>query len=120
MPTYVWKCRVCRKRSEGYRKISERDDAPLCCEGPMTRVITPPFVKVFNAYQTAAFDKEQGKTIRITSQAEHSAFLRRNRYEEVGNDPSHAPLSAEEVAHNHAQQRTQESTYEWQESESEY
>jgi hypothetical protein len=99
--------------------MKDRNVAPEC-HGVMEKILTPTFVKVFNAYQTAAFDKEQGKTIRITSQAEHSAFLRRNRYEEVGNDPSRAPLSDEEVAHNHAQQRTQESAYEWQESETEY
>lgn len=118
MPTYVWKCPVCHKRTEGYRKISERDDAPRCCGGVLTdRIITPTFVRVFQPYQTAAWDKEQGKSLRITNEAEHRAFLRRNRYEEVGNDSSVAPLSDEEVAHNHAQQRERESDFQWQDYE---
>lgn len=86
----------------------------------MERVITPTFVKVFHAYQTAAWDKEQGKSIRIANEAEHRAFLRRNRYEEVGTDSSMAPLSDEEVAHNRAQQKSHESSYEWQEPDSDY
>jgi hypothetical protein len=78
----------------------------------MRRVITPTFVKVFNPYVTIANDKDTGKPMRIRSQDEHSAFLRRNGFEEVGTDKSMAPPCAEEVAHNHARARN-ESTFEW-------
>jgi hypothetical protein len=39
----------------------------------------------------------------IRNRREHEAFLRRNGYEEVGNDKSMAPKSNEEIAHRQAQ-----------------
>ena len=55
-------------------------------------------VAVFNPYKTAVIDKERGERMTIRSKGEHEAFLRRNGYEEVGNDKSMAPLRGEELA----------------------
>jgi hypothetical protein len=73
----------------------------------MQFVFTPTFVKVFRPYTTAAYDKEERKRLNIRTEAEHLAFLRRNAYEEVGNDASHAPPSLEEIEHNTQQQKSE-------------
>ena len=112
MPTYVYSCPICRKRQEAVRRIAERDDAPRCCGGVLTeRRITATMVSVFSPYQAIAADKESGERPLIRTRAEHEAFLRRNGYEEVGNDRSMAPPSAEEIAARAAEQRTEEVPY---------
>ena len=98
MPTYVYECPFCLEREEHFRKIDERDDAPRCHNRSMQRVIMATMVSVFSPYQAAAVDKDTGRRPLIRSRAEHEAFLRRNGYEEVGNDKSMAPPSREEVA----------------------
>lgn len=100
MPTYVYKCGECGRRQEAIRTIAERHDAPKCaaCYGPTALRITATMVSVFQPYRTAAVDKDAGKRISIRNKAEHEAFLRRNGYEEVGNDPSMKPVTHEEDA----------------------
>lgn len=113
MPTYVYECRSgCSKRIEAVRRIAERADAPACQCGSATDLrITPTMVSVFSPYRAVAEDKESGKRPVIRSKAEHEAFLRRNGYEEVGNDASMAPRLPEEIAARRAElQRAQEST----------
>lgn len=60
-------------------------------------------VSVFQPYKTVAWDKEQGGPITIRNRGEHEAFLKRNGYEEVGNDQSMAPLPQEEVEYRRKQ-----------------
>lgn len=96
MPIYRYECPFCKHEQDEYRKISERHYAPRC-HGNMELKILPAMVSVFNTYQTVAHDKETGKPMKICSRAEHAAFLRRNGYEEVGNDRSMAPKSDEEL-----------------------
>lgn len=112
MPTYVYMC-GCGKRTEAVRTIAERNDCPTCvCGGATERRITAPLaVRAFTPYQAVAEDKDSGRRPLINSRAEHEAFLRRNGYEEVGNDKSCAPPSVAEVAARRAQQRTEEITY---------
>ena len=105
MPTYRYRCGFCLEERDEYRRIDDRDDFPQCHNRHMHRIITPAAVKVFNGYQTAAFDKETGERMRITNSSEHEAFLRRNGYEEVGNDKSMAPRHEEQIAEDHARQR---------------
>lgn len=57
----------------------------------------------FQPYTTAVYDKDSGKPVHIRNRDEHRAFLVRNGLEEVGNDKSMAPPSAEEVAHRRAE-----------------
>lgn len=99
MPTYVYQCQACRKKVDAVRRIEERNDAPLCC-GAATerRIVAPLAVRSFSAYQAIAVDKDSGARPLIRSKAEHEAFLRRNGYEEVGNDSSMAPLHTEQLA----------------------
>ena len=110
MPTYVYACPGCEKRIETHRRIAERDDCPVCtgCGGPTERRITATMVSVFNPYRAVAIDKESGERPVIRSRAEHEAFLRRNGYEEVGNDTSMAPRSQEEVAHRRVEKLKEE------------
>lgn len=98
MPTYVYACGPCKKRIETHRRIAQRDDCPPCpaCGGATERQITATMVSVFSPYKAVAADKETGLRPFIKTRAEHEAFLRRNGYEEVGNDKSMAPPSREE------------------------
>lgn len=100
MPTYVYRCPICRKSQEAVRRIAERDDSPRCCGGVLAerRIVAPLAVRSFAPYRAIASEKESGERPVIRSKAEHEAFLRRNGYEEVGNDTSMAPRAAEDVA----------------------
>lgn len=113
IPTYEYRCTSCTKTTDAVRRIAERDEAPRCslCYAPTVRRITATMVSVFTPYQAVAEDKDSGRRPLIKSRAEHEAFLRRNGYEEVGNDKSCAPPSAEEVAARRAEQRTEEVTF---------
>lgn len=111
MPTYVYRCPFCLKEQEAFRAIAERDDAPVCHNRRGERVIKPTMVSVFQPYQAVASDKDSGERPFIRSKAEHEAFLRRNGYEEVGNDRSMAPPSAEEIAARRAQTRPHDVDY---------
>lgn len=90
MPIYRYRCGVCKRTQDEFRTIDQRDQYPACHDA-MERVIMPTMVSVFKPYTTAAIDKDRGERIVIKSQDEHRAFLRRNGYEEVGNDRSMAP-----------------------------
>jgi len=97
MPTYVYRCPFCLEEQEAFKTIAERNDAPECHNRKMERVIKPTMVSVFNPYRAVAVDKETGKRPLIRSKSEHEAFLRRNGYEEVGNDKSMAPPTKEQA-----------------------
>lgn len=99
MPTYAYSCLECGKGQEAFRTIAERHDAPKClrCYGKTELRIVPTMVAVFNAYMPVAGEKEGGERRPIRTKAEHEAFLRRNGYEEVGNDKSMAPPPREEI-----------------------
>lgn len=103
MPLYRYVC-ACGAQRDEVRKIDERDQAPEC-HGPMTRRIMPTMVSVFTPYRPIAIDKESGKRPLIRTREEHTAFLRRNGYEEVGNDSSMAPPHPEAVAEKQAIER---------------
>lgn len=102
MPLYEYRCPFCKHEQSEFRTIDERNNAPRC-HGDMERVLSPAMVSVFHTYTTVAHDKETGKPMKIGSKAEHQAFLRRNGYEEVGNDKSMAPPSREELVERKAQ-----------------
>ena len=112
MPIYTYRCKSkkCRATGTAFRTIAERDRCPRCsqCKGMTEKIITPTMVSVFTPYRAVAFDKESGKRPLITSQDEHSAFLRRNGYEEVGNDKSMAPPSRDEFLAKRAQKLKEE------------
>jgi len=109
MPVYTYKCRACGLVGTAYRKVADRHAAaPIHCELPTELVITPTMVAVFSPYQTVAHDKETGKPMRIRTQREHEAFLRRNNFEEVGNDKSCAPLMGEDLAEHQARRRRED------------
>ncbi len=96
MPIYRYRCDGCKEIRDEFRSIADRDRAPEC-HGEMQRVIVPTMVNVFTPYRAVASEKDGGGCPMIRSRAEHNAFLRRNGYEEVGNDKSMAPLPDDEV-----------------------
>lgn len=109
IPTYRYVCVECSKAQDAIRRVDDRDDCPACACGAVTeRRIVAPMVSVFNSYRAVAADKETGERPVIRNRAEHEAFLRRNGYEEVGNDRSMAPLSPDEWAHRRAEKLNEE------------
>jgi putative FmdB family regulatory protein len=106
VPMYTYRCGACHAKGTAFRSIAERDRAPKCtqCGGATEKIITSTMVSVFTPYRAVAEDKETGKRPVIRSKAEHQAFLRRNGYEEVGNDRSMAPRSSEEISARRAEQ----------------
>lgn len=96
MPTYRFRCPFCKHEQDEIRTVAERNNAPKC-HGDMERVLTATMVSVFNPYMPVAADKDDGKRRVIRTKAEHSAFLRRNGYEEVGNDKSMSPPTEEKL-----------------------
>lgn len=92
MPLYEHACtnRDCMKHFDVACKIDRRNEPRECpiCDYPSERVMNAPMVSSFTPYRTVAHDKETGKTMKIRNRDEHAAFLRRNGYEEVGNDKS--------------------------------
>lgn len=97
MPMYRYRCPFCLMEADEFRKMAEMDDAPTCHNRKMERVILPTMVSVFHPYQSVAADKESQNRPFIRTRAEHESFLRRNGYEEIGNDKSMAPRSPEEI-----------------------
>ena len=116
MPIYVYRCQFCLEEQEAFRPIAERDNAPACHRRTMERVIKPTMVSVFKPYRAVAVDKETGKMPVIRSKGEHEAFLRRNGYEEVGNDKSMAPPSREEFKARRAEQLKEEAKFQFDET----
>lgn len=45
MPIYVWECRECGKREEGFRQVEQRHDSPTCHGRAMGIVILPAAVQ---------------------------------------------------------------------------
>lgn len=87
MPLYSYAC-DCGAKTEAYRTVKSRKRGPKHCEKPMQLEITGThYIQgSFTPYQAIG----RGRPV-IKTRAEHQAYLRRNGYEEVGNDPSFAP-----------------------------
>ena len=46
MPIYGYHCPECGAEKDEFRKVDNRDDAPVCCDSPMKREICAPMVSV--------------------------------------------------------------------------
>lgn len=46
MPIYAFHCPTCGAEEDVFRKVDQRDDAPLCCDAAMKREISAPMVSV--------------------------------------------------------------------------
>ena len=80
MPIYVYHC-DCGNKTEAYRKIKDRHDAPEC-HGKMTLKIVPTFVyDDIQPYQSHITGEM------ITSKSQHKAHLKQHDCIEVGNEP---------------------------------
>lgn len=91
MPLYSYECLECGKVETAFRKIDARNDSPLCQHGAighfMHRIVEAPMVAPdINAYQAVAVDVATGKPPVINSRSAHREFLKRNGYQEVGNE----------------------------------
>ena len=83
MPIYEWECRKCGKL-EVFRSFSEWR-VPPDHPHPVVRILSAPMVMGdIEPYVAVAGDKA-GQV--IGSRQEHKAFLKRNKFVELGNDP---------------------------------
>lgn len=102
MPTYAWRCNSCGREFEIWSKIAERDEPQQHCAVPATRILNAPMVApLFEAYRSVGRGRPW-----IRTKQEHKDYLRREGYEEVGNDSSVAPpkMSDDEFRHQQAVQ----------------
>lgn len=89
MPIYESVCPRCKKVHQYWAKVADRDAAqPDCCSWPTRRILSASHVTPDIApYRAVAADKETGQVPYIQSRKQHREFLKKNGYEEVGNDP---------------------------------
>ena len=76
-------CKCCR----GWHGLE--DDWPERCLGHYRQFSAGgglQIIKDIDPYKTVAAEKATGKQIRVGSRREHKEFLRRNGYEEIGNE----------------------------------
>ncbi len=53
IPNYVWRCGACGRPYEGYRKVDERHESPVCCGKQTQLVIMATMVRPdIHAYQS--------------------------------------------------------------------
>jgi hypothetical protein len=96
MPMYTYRCPECGVSDSKFRKIVNRDVLPYCLDClkekwasdiRMQRIIEAPMVAPdIGAYQAVAVDVATGKAPVINSRSSHREFLKRNGYQEVGNE----------------------------------
>jgi putative FmdB family regulatory protein len=89
MPIYAHACPKCGASRDVYRAIKDIENAPDCpkCGTRMVRQISAAMViGDMQPYMTVAADKETGKRQFITSRSKHREFLKKNGYEELGNE----------------------------------
>lgn len=73
MPTYSYRCSICRKQEDAIRSVDERNAGPTCCNGwHMRRILTAPMVCV---RQEVNYEAPSGR--KITSWAQHQEELAR-------------------------------------------
>jgi putative FmdB family regulatory protein len=90
MPLYSFCCPDCGKIESVFRKIDERNNSlhcSYCFREDIPRIIEAPMVAPdIGAYQAVAVDVATGKAPVINSRSSHREFLKRNGYQEVGNE----------------------------------
>ena len=88
MPIYTYRCPVCGTENEEFRRVADYDKYPAHCGTYMDQVLFPSIViPDIEPYQAIAADKETKIAPYITTRSQHREFLRRNNYEELGNEP---------------------------------
>jgi transcription elongation factor Elf1 len=86
MPTYQWDCPGCGESRDVIAAVKDRQRQQVCeCGRLMTRTIVPSQVMPDIAPYMAVSGDRMGQMIR--TRQEHKAFLRRNKFIEVGNEP---------------------------------
>ncbi len=86
MPIYCYSC-TCGRQTEAWRSMDKRNDGPTHCGQTMSLKLVPTMVQAdIEPYRTVAADQESGKRLNITSRKQHKEFLKRNGYEELGNE----------------------------------
>jgi hypothetical protein len=94
-----WSCEHCGNLTTNFVKILDEYgvsmplEPPTCCDHNMvahypkkSKLAAPMVMRDINPYLSVAADKETGKPEYITSRSQHQNFLKRNEYEEIGNE----------------------------------
>lgn len=81
MPLYIVECKQCGRRQEIFRRLSEYNDLPECCNVITSRVITPVNVVADIQPYKSMITGEM-----ITSRTKHRAHLKEHGCIEVGNE----------------------------------
>lgn len=95
MPVYLAECGICGKQQDYVASVEDRANTPMCCGAQTQKILTAARVTAdITPYFTVAADKETGRCQHIRSRKQHREFLKRNGYEEVGNEkPKTKPQS---------------------------
>lgn len=81
MPLYEVKCQKCGKHEDIFRKVSDYDNLPFCCDEKMTRVISASFVHAeFTPYKSMLTGEI------VTDRGRHRRMLKEHGCIEVGNE----------------------------------
>lgn len=88
MPLYQLTCPHCGRSDEVMRSLKHWGEPwPDCCGEPMRQVLSAPYVAPdIQPYRAMGVDVATGECPVIGSRSTHRAYLKRNGYEEVGND----------------------------------
>jgi putative FmdB family regulatory protein len=89
MPLYDLACRACGQVTETVIPLADfhKELRPCECGGSRYRKIAALQVMGdIEPYQAVAVDRATGNAPMITSRAHHREFMKRNGYEELGND----------------------------------
>lgn len=81
MPLYEVTCKKCGKSQDIFRKLSDYNNLPECCDMIMTRVISASFVHAEFAPYKSMIDGRM-----ITDRGQHRRHLKNNGCSEVGNE----------------------------------
>lgn len=106
MPVYDLACKSCDEVTEAYIPLSDFDKelTPCACGGHRFRKVAALQVMTdIQPYQAMGTDIATGTAPMITSRAHHREYLKRNGYEEVGNEmpkPRATPeVNTREIGH---------------------
>lgn len=99
MPTYVSKCGACGQEHEFVTRIANRDETPVCCGEPTTRILVTPMIAATLFSGHAGFlmedGKNDGKGTWIETSQDYHRYLKDNNKIPVSEGKREAEIKAE-------------------------